>query len=319
MGAMLAARREASYTGLKFLSLLLLLALSLLGQQEPRPRISGVAHISLLAHDYDASRRFYSQFLGFEEPYSLKKPDGSPSMTFFKINDRQYIELAPEKTAGSDRLSHFALETNDAEAMRVYLASKGIKVPARVPTGRIGNLNFMIQDPEGHNVEIVEYGKNSWTVHNFGKFMPATRISTHLMHVGIVVTRLDEEMHFYQDVLGFKETWRGSKNGSALSWINLRVPEGTDYLEFMLYKEPPPENKRGSAHHLCLETPSVAASLADLNARPYRRQYNRPLEIHVGVNRKRQLNIFDPDGTRIELMEPRTVDGKAALSSTASW
>src|SRR5919199_6403632 len=80
-----------------------------------RPEILGLAHISLFAHDYEASRAFYHEFLGFDEPYSLKKPDGSPSMTFFKINDRQYIELSPEKEAGSDRLSHYAIQTNNAE------------------------------------------------------------------------------------------------------------------------------------------------------------------------------------------------------------
>jgi len=41
------------------------------------------------------------------------------------------------------------------------------------------------------------------------------------------------------------------------------------------------------------------------------------MEIRTGTNRKRQMNLFDPDGTRTELMEPRTVDGKPAVSSTA--
>jgi len=45
--------------------------------------------------------------------------------------------------------------------------------------------------------------------------------------------------------------------------------------------------------------------------------YDRPVEIQVGVNRKRQINLYDPDGTRIELMEPNTVDGQPAPSSTA--
>jgi lactoylglutathione lyase len=39
--------------------------------------------------------------------------------------------------------------------------------------------------------------------------------------------------------------------------------------------------------------------------------------VKVGVNRKRQANLFDPDGTRIELMEPTTIDGKPAPPSTA--
>jgi lactoylglutathione lyase len=35
------------------------------------------------------------------------------------------------------------------------------------------------------------------------------------------------------------------------------------------------------------------------------------------VNQKQQVNIFDPDGTRAELMEPRTVTGKPTPASTA--
>jgi len=39
--------------------------------------------------------------------------------------------------------------------------------------------------------------------------------------------------------------------------------------------------------------------------------------IQTGVNQKRQINLYDPDGTRIELMEPNTVDGKPAPNSAA--
>jgi lactoylglutathione lyase len=41
------------------------------------------------------------------------------------------------------------------------------------------------------------------------------------------------------------------------------------------------------------------------------------MEIRTGTNRKRQLNLFDPDGTRSELMEPKTVDGKPVPPATA--
>jgi lactoylglutathione lyase len=41
------------------------------------------------------------------------------------------------------------------------------------------------------------------------------------------------------------------------------------------------------------------------------------MEIKTGINRKRQLNLYDPDGTRIELMEGRTVDGKPTPPSSA--
>jgi len=85
----------------------------------------------------------------------------------------------------------------------------------------------------------------------------------------------------------------------------------------MLYKDAPAPDKRGSAHHIALEVPDMDASLKALEATPYRKQYTRPITSQTGVNRKRQSNLFDPDGTRTELMEPRTVDGRPAPSSTA--
>lgn len=239
------------------------------------------------------------------------------SMTFFKINERQYIELFPERKADSDRLSHISFETSDIEALRRYLASKGVKVPVAAKRGRIGNLAFNITDPAGHTVEMVQYTPDGWTVREKGKHLGPNRISKRMMHVGIIVTDFDAEYRFYTDVLGFKETWRGSKSGDVLSWVNLRVPDGTDYIEFMLYKNEPDPTHRGTAHHLCLEVPDIEASVADLKARPYYKTYGRPIEVRTGTNRKRQANLYDPDGTRTELMEPNTVDGKPAPSSTA--
>jgi lactoylglutathione lyase len=39
--------------------------------------------------------------------------------------------------------------------------------------------------------------------------------------------------------------------------------------------------------------------------------------MQVGKNGKRQVNLYDPDGTRVELMEANTVDGKPVAPSTA--
>jgi lactoylglutathione lyase len=39
--------------------------------------------------------------------------------------------------------------------------------------------------------------------------------------------------------------------------------------------------------------------------------------MQTGKNGKRQVNLYDPDGTRVELMEAQTADGKAVPSSTA--
>ena len=290
---------------------------SLYAQTPPRPHILGISHMAVFAHDYEKSRAFYGQFLGFQEPYSLKNPDGSPSMTFFKINDRQYIELFPERQADTDRLSHISLETDDAEALRVYLASKGVKVPSAVHRGRIGNLGFDVTDPEGHTVEMYQYAPGGQTVESYGKFMSDDRVSKRMTHVGLIVTNLDAEYKFYTEILGFTEFWRGSSTGKVLSWINLKVPDGSDYIEFMLFAKAPDATHRGTAHHMCLQVPDVAASVATLEAKPYFKAYGQPIVVHTGVNRKRQANLYDPDGTRIEVMEPDTIDGKPTPPSTA--
>ena|SRR5437762_2692206 len=303
------------------LSLFLVLAAALPSvattKESPRPRIVGLSHIALYVHDIEQSRAFYKDFLGFAEPYSLPNPDGSLHLTWIKINDQQTIELFPEKEAGSDRLYHIALETTDASAMREYLAAHGVAVPEKVGTGKIGNQNYFIKDSEGHIVEMVEYRPQGWTALNKGKFLPDTRISTHMPHVGILVGDLDVAQKFYGDVLGFKEIWRGAKKPDQLSWVHEQVADGSDFIELMLYADLPDADKRGRYHHLCLEVPDIEKAKATLESRAASVHYTRPLEIQTGINRKRQLNVYDPDGTRVELMEPRTIDGKPAPPSTA--
>jgi catechol 2,3-dioxygenase-like lactoylglutathione lyase family enzyme len=297
--------------------LIALLALTplLLAQEPKRPRVLGVAHIALFVSDIEKSRAFYKDFLGFGEPFKLDKPDGSLSLTFIKVTDRQYIELFPGLQPGADRLNHISIQTDDADAMRAYLGSRGVKVPATVPKGRIKNSNFNVKDPDGHTVEIVQYEPDGWSLREKGKFMTGARISERMLHLGILVGDLSASRKFYGDILGFHEIWRGSRDGAVLSWTNMQVPDGEDYIEFMLYKDLPDPDKRGTAHHICLMTPDIAAAKAKLETRSG--LYSKPMEIRTGTNRRRQMNLYDPDGTRVELMEPVTVDGKATPSSNA--
>ena len=287
----------------------------LFGQEPKRPRVLGVAHIALFVSDIEKSRAFYKDFLGFGEPFQLDNPNGSLSLTFIKVNDRQYIELFPGLKPGADRLNHISIQTDDAEAMRVYLASRGVPVPAKTPKGRIKNSNFNVKDPDGHTVEIVQYEPDGWSMREKGKFMSGARISERMLHLGIIVGDLSAANKFYGDVLGFHEIWRGSRDGQVLSWTNMQVPDGKDYIEFMLYKDLPDPDHRGTQHHICLETPNLAQAQARLEAR--RGTYKQPMEARTGTNRRRQLNLYDPDGTRVELMEPVTVDGKPTPSSQA--
>ncbi|HEY2019472.1 MAG TPA: VOC family protein [Bryobacteraceae bacterium] len=295
-----------------------LMSLSLSAQAPPaRPKVLGVAHYSIFVSDLAKARAFYEDFLGYEEAFTLPKADGTVQMAFVKINDHQYLELVNEPNKGEGQFNHLGLFTDDVERMRQYLASRGVKVPEQATKNRIGNMKVSVVDPDGHSVEIVQYLPDSWTGKDSGKHMPATRISDNMMHAGILVGNMDLAAKFYGGILGCRETWRGnSLTSTTLNWVNMRVPDGDNHVEFMLYKDIPPPDRRGSPHHVCLVVRDIQKAVETLEARPARKGYAREMKINLGVDNKRQVGLFDPDGTRVEMMEFGPVDGKAAPSST---
>lgn len=300
--------------------LLFLSALAVAAQSQPvrRPRILGVAHIALYVRDLNAARAFYKGFLGYEEPFGLPRKDGSGErIAFLKINEDQYLELFAENPGKDGALNHIAFYTDDANGMRDYLASRGVPVPERVGKGQIGNLNFNITDPDGHTVEIVQYAADGRTRRERGRFLGERRISLRMGHIGILAGDLGAAQKFYGDILGFREVWRGGGSPRQLSWVNMKVPDGEDYLELMLYSKYPDAEQLGVKNHICLVTPDIERAVRSLRELPEWKSYGREIEIKIGVNRKRQANLFDPDGTRVELMEPDTVDGKPAPQSSA--
>lgn len=282
-----------------------------------RPKVLGVAHYSIFVSDLAKARAFYEDFLGYEEAFTLPKADGTVQMAFIKINDHQYLELLNQPNKGEGQLNHLGLYTDDVERMRQYLGARGVKVPDAITTNRIGNHKISVIDPDGHTVEIVQYMADSWTGKDTGKHMPATRISDRMMHAGILVGNLEAAARFYGGVLGCRETWRGnSLTSQTLNWVNMRVPDGDNHVEFMLYQEMPPPERRGSPYHVCLVVPDIEKAVAVLEARRARKGYAREMKINLGVDNKRQVGLFDPDGTRVEMMEAEPVGGKAAASST---
>jgi catechol 2,3-dioxygenase-like lactoylglutathione lyase family enzyme len=287
-----------------------------------RPRIVGISHAAFYVSDMAKARAFYEGFLGFASPYSIPRRNPAEHLVWIKINDRQSVELFPgsEVAPDADRLYHIAIEVEDADAMLAYLRAKGVAgLPptASSPVGKIGNKNFTIKDPNGNGVEIVQYMPDGWTMREKGRHLPATRISHRMSHVGVMVGELEASMKFYGEILGFRETWRGSSGGKTLNWVNMQVPEGDDYVEFMLYEKYPTIERLRTMHHICLEVSDVAKAGEILKARPYPAGSKPPTEMKAGVNGKRQINYFDPDGTRVEIMEPVTADGQPRPSSIA--
>jgi len=297
-------RGERAFCRSLLLSVLACLVSSSTAQNPPaRPLIIGVAHIAFQVSDIAKARDYYGGLLGYEEPFQIRNPDGSLALTYFKVNDRQYIEIFPGLPPDQDeRLKHIAFETNDIEALRLYLQSKGVKVPDKYGRGRDGNFNFTVTDPDGHTVEFVEYRAGSLHTKARGKYVSAQRISDRILHVGVTVADQAAADRFYKDILGLSEIWRGGRDDSTLNWINMRVPDGTDYVEYMLTTGKPTRQQLGSSHHVALLVPDMQKALETL-----RQRVDDPAKIRspqVGRNRRWQLNLFDPDGSRAELMEP---------------
>lgn len=271
-----------------------------------RPAIVGVSHIGLRTDNLDASRKFYTGVLGFSEAFSLDDPPGKLLLTYFKVNDHQFIEVFPElKDQKEDRLSHIAFETTDAEQLRAYMASRGVDVPAKLDPMLDGNRGFEAKDPDGHTVEFVQLMPGSIHSRDFGKHLPDTRISQRIIHVGITVRDRAAADKFYKDILGFQETWYGGMKNTETDWVDMRVPDGTDWLEYMLnVGNNPSPRTLGVMHHLALRVSSVSDAYKVLQQRDPKALTEKP---QIGRDGKWQLNLYDPNLTRAELMEPKPV------------
>ncbi len=296
------------------LGLTLALGMTAAADTPPRPRVLGLSHVALRVSSVAASRRFYQDFLGMGWLQAAPSPDPSAPV-FVVVSDRQYIELRPGLVPDEDRLDHVAFQVDDVEAARATFASRAPSGSRPTPPGPMGTRGFLIEDTEDHRIGFVSHPAGGWPAK--GAVAGDAPISGRILHAGVLVGDLEPATRFYEDVLGFRETWRGSRSGTVLSWTNMRVPDGTDYVEFMLYAEKPAPDARGTPHHICLEVTDVEAARVRLQERATSVSYTRPLEVRIGTNRRRQLNLFDPDGTRVELMEPNTVDGQPVPSSTA--
>ena len=152
-------------------------------------------------------------------------------------------------------------------------------------------------------VEFVEFRPGSLHSRNFGKFLPDTRISQRIIHVGIVVKDRAAADRFYKDMLGFKLQWQGGMKDEDIDWVAMRVPDGTDWLEYMLNVHNPDPRQLGVMHHLSLGVPSIQAGY-ELAAQ---RGYQASEKPQIGRDGKWQYNLYDPNYTRVELMEPTPV------------
>lgn len=261
-----------------------------------RPSITGISHIAVYTSNAAATDHFYRVEVGAE-----KQPDPeNPKGVRYVLSATQFVEVLPLPAgAGIDRLDHTAWTTTNAEAMRRYLAAKGWKTPNKVERSSDGSRWFEVLDPENNKVQFVQPGKL--------RVSAPDAIGHHMIHVGFMVHNRAAEDKFYRDLLGFKPYWFGGMHEGQVDWISQQVPDGHDWLEYMMTRgtegipEGMTQRQLGVLDHFSIGEASVPDAYKVLAAG------NRLTGRHdaapkIGRDGKYQFNLYDPDGIRIELM-----------------
>jgi lactoylglutathione lyase len=271
-------------------------ALALQAAGPARPPIVGLAHVRLLSRDLAKARAFYGTMLGFPEV-----PQANAAVVIFSVNGRQRIIVRRAFDDRDDRFVDVAFETPDRDAARAWLTSHGMKATVADEPGEGGGDAVETADPDGHAIRLIRLTGDG-TPHEGAD----RRLSARILHAGLTVRDEAKADAFYKDLLGFSEIWRGGRTDAVTNWVNMRVPDGTDYLEYMLTTGTLDRRQLGTEHHIALLVSSIQDALENVRARTSPEDPNHRATPHIGVNRKWQLNVYDPDGTRIEFMEPWT-------------
>lgn len=263
---------------------------------QQRPAITGIAFLRVYDTQPEATATFYGTTLALASGPSLARPDGT---LLYVASPLQWIEVIPHAGPEPDaRLAAVGFTTRDAAALERYLRAKGVAIEQPLHEGE-----FSVRDPEGHLVVFVDSHATQGVAKLAATAKPNASAPSHrIIHVGFVVRDAAKEDTFWRDILGFTPYWHGGRSETVVDWISQQVPDGTDWLEYMLNLPAQASLKQaGSANHFSLGTERVQGVLAQLQANGCTDTQCRAIQ--VGRDGKIQLNLFDPDQTRVEFME----------------
>jgi catechol 2,3-dioxygenase-like lactoylglutathione lyase family enzyme len=264
-----------------------------------RPRITGIAHVRFYVSDMEKSRVFYKDILGLPQA-DYRCSDKAHSC--FAVSwgpDGQHIELQQEPSpAPEDWLAEISFATDDVLQLRAYLAGHGLN-PGPISKTASGIQIFEMHDPEGHLISFV--GPAQPMKVDFLRGLPHP-VSTHIIHAGFVVKDRAAMDHFYKDILGFRLYWHGGMKDSDTDWAAMQVPDGTDWLEYMLNIDPKADKQElGVMNHISLGVKDIKVAAASLQSSLSKMRADDSPQI--GRDGKWQYNLYDPDDTCVELME----------------
>lgn len=272
----------------KVLLLLLLYPVMLHSQQ--RPAITGIAFVRVYAENPKASDAFYGGVIGLDR---IEK-DG---VATYPVNDLQWVEVVPmPNPAPRSRQVSVGLMTRNVTVMERYLRAHKVEIVDPMEHGR-----FSVRDPEGHLISFVQ--QNALPLKKGAIISP--RAAAHrIIHAGFVVQDAAVEQKFFAELLGFQPYWHGGRKDGETDYVSLNVPEGTDWVEFMLNVSPDATQKQlGGSNHLSMGAEKIGSVIDALQRNGCKGKECTVENTHNGRDGKIQLNLFDPDMSRVEFME----------------
>lgn len=292
---------------------ILLLGASVQASAQSRPAITGISHMCVYASDAAASDRFYGHVLGASKGTDPQDPSG----TRYYFSPTQFVEVLPLPVDHTIvRMNCVAYSTADASGLRGYLHVHGTPDLGEVQTSTDGSRWFKVKDPEGNLVQFIQDG------HSASVPAGATPIGTRIIHVGYLVHSKSAEDRFYRDLLGFRPYWYGAMQPDRVDWISLQVPDGHDWVEYMMVGDGSTtpldsinQQHLGVLNHFSIGVPNMEKAVTALYAGD--RLSPRHDGPQMGKDGKWQANFYDPDGTRVELMEFQPVITPCCSAFTA--
>ncbi len=273
-----------------FLLALVLANIAPLGAQTPRrPAITGIAFARFYTTQPDAAQKFYGDTLGYQRLEAS-------GMWIYPVNHSQWIEIltSPPPPQPNIRMAAVAFTTRNAAELERYLAAHGVKAEMPLQSGEFG-----VRDPEGNLVIFVQAGSNKLVAK---APLSPNAASRRMIHAGFIVRDAAKEDAFWRDLLGFRPYWHGGRTEDRVDWQSAQVPDGTDWVEYMLNASPTPTLKQaGVDDHISLGVAHMVDAIAQLQKNKC--EGTACTESKVGRDGKVQVNLYDPDLTRVEFME----------------
>jgi catechol 2,3-dioxygenase-like lactoylglutathione lyase family enzyme len=285
-----------------------------------RPKILGIAGVTLYVSDVEAAYKYYRNLIDPDHSCEYCANENLPHhVLFLPTGQRINFQKMPSPPP-ADLLAEIFFLTDDLEAFERFFRFHKFDFDLRRKKEGGDPIAVLFQDPEGHHLALTDsyHLANSDSPDDINAGLPPRVPASpiRLIHAGIIVNTPDAVDRFYKDLLGFRPYWHGGmKDDGKDDWVALQVPDGTDWIEYML-NIPADADKRtlGVMNHISLGVPNVhvtAYNLAKLGIKP-----TEPPEI--GRDGKWQLNLYDADLTRIEFMEFKPVQKPCCSAFTAA-